>query len=107
MAGPPQIVYALALLSTIAATLFRPAHSARLPSLCRTGYELAKANVVRGPLDSVAMLAGPLVAALLLQFTSVTMVFAFAAVAALWAAVMMLRVHYEAPPSRLLRRASA
>src|ERR671919_1557713 len=38
VAGPPAIVYALAALSTIAATLFRPAHSALLPSLCRTGY---------------------------------------------------------------------
>jgi MFS family permease len=98
LAGPPQIVYALAVLSTIAATLFRPAHSALLPSLCRTGYELASANVVRGLLDSVAMLAGPLVAAVLLQFTSVTMVFVFAGAAALWAAVLMMRVHYEAPP---------
>ena len=98
LAGPPQIVYALAVLSTIAATLFRPAHSALLPSLCRTGYELASANVVRGLLDSVAMLAGPLVAAVLLQFTNLTMVFVFAGAAALWAAVMMLRVHYEAPP---------
>jgi MFS family permease len=98
VAGPPQIVYALAVLSTVAATLFRPAHSALLPSLCRTGYELASANVVRGLLDSVAMLAGPLVAVLLLQFSSVTAVFGFAAVAALWAAVMMVRVHYEAPP---------
>jgi MFS family permease len=98
LAGPPQIVYALAVVSTIAATLFRPAHSALLPSLCRTGYELASANVVRGLLDSVATLAGPLLAAVLIQFTSVTVVFAGAAAASLWAAVMMLRVHYEAPP---------
>jgi MFS family permease len=98
LAGPPQIVYGLAVVSTIAATLFRPAHSALLPSLCRTGYELASANVVRGLLDSVATLAGPLLAAVLIQFTSVTVVFAGAAAASLWAAVMMLRVHYEAPP---------
>jgi MFS family permease len=98
VAGPPQIVYALAVLSTVAATLFRPAHSALLPSLCRTGYELASANVVRGLLDSVATLAGPLLAAVLIQFTSVTVVFAVAAAASFWAAALMLRVHYEAPP---------
>jgi len=34
--GPALIVYGLAALSTIAATLYRPAHSALLPSLCRT-----------------------------------------------------------------------
>ena len=61
--GPVSIVYVLAILSTIAATLYRPAHSALLPSLCRTGHELASANVVRGMLDSVATLAGPLLAA--------------------------------------------
>ena len=86
------------MLSTIAATLFRPAHSALLPSLCRTGYELASANVVRGLLDSVATLVGPLLAAVLLQFTSVTVVFAVAAGASLWAAALLLRLRYDAPP---------
>jgi MFS family permease len=46
--GPVVIVYVLAVLSTIAAILYRPAHSALLPSLCRTAHELASANVVRG-----------------------------------------------------------
>jgi MFS family permease len=96
--GPPQYVYALAVLSTVAATLFRPAHSALLPSLCRTGYELASANVVRGLLDSVATLVGPLLAAMLLAFTGVTVVFALAAGASLWAAGLMLRVRYDTPP---------
>jgi MFS family permease len=98
ISGPPWIVYAMAVVSTIAATLFRPAHSALLPSLCRTGYELASANVVRGLLDSVATLVGPLLAAVLLQFTSVTVVFAVAAGASLWAAALLLRLHYYAPP---------
>ena len=98
VAGPPPIVYALAMVSTVAATLFRPAHSALLPSLCRTGYELTSANVVRGLLDSVATLIGPLLAAVLIQFTSVTVVFAVAAAASFWAAVLMLRVRYEVPP---------
>ncbi len=70
--GPTPIVYGLAVLSTIAATLYRPAHSALLPSLCHTGYELASANVVRGLLDSAATLVGPLVAAVLLQLAGVT-----------------------------------
>ncbi|TCO49024.1 MFS transporter [Kribbella antiqua] len=96
--GPPQIVYVLAALSTIAATLYRPAHSALLPSLCHTGYELASANVVRGLLDAAATLMGPLLAALLLQFTGVTVVFAVAAGASLWAAALLLRLNYDAPP---------
>src|SRR4029450_1487968 len=96
--GPVAIVYILAALSTIAATLFRPAHSALLPSLCRTGHELASANVVRGMLDSIATLVGPLLAALLLEFTDVTGVFAFASAASLAAAALLLRLRYDAPP---------
>ena len=96
--GPTQIVYVLAVLSTIAATLYRPAHSALLPSLCHSGYELASANVVRGLLDAAATLMGPLLAALLLQFTGVTVVFAVAAGASLWAAALLLRLNYDAPP---------
>lgn len=98
LAGPAAVVYALAVLSTIAATLFRPAHSALLPSLCRTGSELAGANVVRGLLDSAATLVGPLLATVLLQLTDVAVVFAVAAGASLWAAALLLRLRYEAPP---------
>jgi MFS family permease len=96
--GPVSIVYVLAALSTIAATLFRPAHSALLPSLCRTGHELASANVVRGMLDSIATLVGPLLAAVQLEFTDVDGVFAFASAASLAAAALLLRLRYDAPP---------
>ncbi len=96
--GPVVIVYVLAALSTIAATLYRPAHSALLPSLCRTGHELASANVVRGMLDSIATLVGPLLAAVLLKYTDVAVVFAFASGASLAAAALVLRLRYDAPP---------
>ena len=79
-------------------TLFRPAHSALLPSLCRTGHELASANVVRGLLDSAATLVGPLLAAVLLELTNAAVVFAVAAGASLWAAALLLRLKYDAPP---------
>ena len=98
LSGPTQIVYALAVLSTIAATLYRPAHSALIPSLCHTGHELASANVVRGLLDSAATLVGPLLAALLLHLAGVTAVFAVAAAASFWAALLLIRLRYEAPP---------
>jgi predicted MFS family arabinose efflux permease len=99
-------------LSTIAATLVRPAHSALLPSLCHTGHELASANVVRGFLDSAATLVGPLLAAVLLEVTDVAVVFGVAAASSLWAAALLLRLSYDAPPRpsaptrpRLLREA--
>ncbi|MEV7429356.1 MFS transporter [Nocardioides sp. NPDC092400] len=98
MSGPTSLVYVLAVVSTIAATLYRPAHSALLPSLCRSGYELTSTNVVRGLLDSVATLLGPLLAALLLGVAGVTSVFAVASAASLWAAFLVARLRYDAPP---------
>jgi predicted MFS family arabinose efflux permease len=96
--GPLLIVYVLAALSTVAGTLYVPAHSALLPSLCRTGQELTSANAVRGMLDSVATLAGPLLAAVLVGFTGVAVVFAVAAAASVLAAALLLRLRYDAPP---------
>ncbi len=64
--GPALGVYALVTVSSAAAVLFRPVHSALLPSLCDTPPELAGANVVRGALDSAATLAGPAISAVLL-----------------------------------------
>jgi MFS family permease len=103
--GPLVIVYLLAALSSVAATLYLPAHSALLPSLCRTGRELASANVVRGLLDSVGTLAGPLLAAVLLEFTGVAVVFAVASGGSLAAAALLLRFRYEAPPRPAAPRA--
>jgi MFS family permease len=98
LGGAPALIYALAVLSTIAATLFRPAHSALLPSLCHTGHELASANVVRGMLDSAATLVGPLLAAVILEVADVDVVFGVAAAASLWSAALLLRLDYDAPP---------
>ena len=47
LSGPTYVVYALAVLSTIATTLYRPAHSALLPSLCHTGLRARQRQ--RGP----------------------------------------------------------
>jgi MFS family permease len=102
--GSVLTVYLLAALSTIAATLYRPAHSALLPSLCRTGHELASANVVRGFLDSVATLVGPLLAAVLLTFAGEALVFAVASGASLAAAALLLGLRYDAPPRPAAQR---
>src|SRR3954453_7163773 len=41
VAGATFAVYAVAVVAAVAAVPFRPVHSALLPSLCRTPYELA------------------------------------------------------------------
>ena len=91
-------VYALAVLSTAAFTVFRPAHSALLPALCATPLELTSANVVRGFVDSLSTLLGPLAAAVVLEFGSPAAVFAFVAALSLVSAALLLRLPYEAPP---------
>ena len=64
--GPAVATYAFAVVATIAMTLYRPAHSALLPALARSPQQLARANAVRGMLDSLSTLGGPLAAAALL-----------------------------------------
>ena len=98
LGGPAYVIYAVAVLSTMASTLYRPAHSALLPSLCHTGFELASANVVRGMLDSVATLVGPLLATVLLGLADVDLVFAVAAAASFVAAALVARLDYDVPP---------
>lgn len=93
--SPSSWVYVLAVLSTVAGTLYRPVHSALLPSLCQTPYELTSANVVRAMVDSLAAVVGPLLAAVLLAGSGVTAVFAAAAAASWWSAVLIVRVRRE------------
>jgi MFS family permease len=104
--GSPVPAYVLVALATLVFTLFRPAHSALLPSLCTTPAQLSATMVVRGLLDSLSALAGPLLAAVLLGVIDVGGVFALGAGITLWSAWLIGRVRYEAPP-RLPRAAPA
>jgi MFS family permease len=96
--GPVVIVYALAVVSTVAFTPYRASHSALMPSLCRTPDELTSVNVVRGALDSVSVIIGPLVAALLVAVADLAVVFAFAGACALLSAGLVARLTYERIP---------
>jgi CRP-like cAMP-binding protein/MFS family permease len=93
--GPAVAVYALAAIATAAFTMFRPAHSALLPALCVTPLELTSANVVRGLLDSLSTLVGPLAAALMLKLGSPTAVFVATAALALGSGALLLGLSYE------------
>ena len=70
-AGAPAVtIYALAVVVTAAMTIFRPVHSALQPLLCTDTTELTSANVVRGVLEAVATLAGPVLAGIVLAVAS-------------------------------------
>ena len=94
-------MYCLAIVATIAQTLYRPAHSALLPALCMSPQQLTGANVVRGMLDSLATLGGPLVAAVLLATSGVASVFAVCAAASLAAGLVVVALPYDVPPRAL------
>lgn len=97
--GRLGLVYGFAALSSIAVTPYRAAHSALLPSLCRTTEELAASNIVRGMVESVSVIAGPLVAASLIEVAATWTVFAAASLSAAASALLLLRLPYERPPS--------
>jgi hypothetical protein len=91
-------VYGLAIVATFAQTLYRPAHSALLPALCTSPQQLTSANVVRGMLDSIAALGGPLVATVLLATGGLASVFAVCAAASLVGGLVVLALPYDLPP---------
>ena len=96
--GPTWIVYALAIVSTIAFTPYRASHSALMPLLCRAPEELTSINVVRGLLDSFSVVVGPFVAAVLVSVSDVASVFVFAGVCGILSAVLVLGLKYERVP---------
>jgi Major Facilitator Superfamily len=95
--APSASVYASIAAATLAQTLYRPAHSALLPALCHTPDELTHANVVRGLLDSIATLAGPLGAAGLIAVGGPQAALGTCALASLASALLLIGLRYEQP----------
>jgi hypothetical protein len=71
LAGDRVLVFLFAGLFGVAATLFRPALQALLPSLARTPQELIASNGATSTVESLGALAGPLLAGLLVAFADV------------------------------------
>ena len=105
--GPAVATYAFAVIATVALALYRPAHSALLPALANSPSDLTAANAVRGMLDSLATLGGPVAAAALLAFTGADAVFAACAVVSLVGGLVVLGLPYDAPPRANTERGPA
>jgi MFS family permease len=109
--APDRLVYLLPAFDGLAATAFRPAQAAVLPSLARTPNELTAANIAASTIESVAFFAGPGLAGLLLAFTDTRSVFAASGALFVWAAVLVARVESGVAPrvhrEGVLREATA
>ena len=93
------LIYLLSVVATVAFTVYRPVHSALLPSLCTTTRELTSSNSVRALLDSAGTLVGPALAGVLLAVGDASAVFMATAALSALAALALLRLDYEAPPA--------
>jgi len=97
-AGPAEIViYALAGLLAIMATVLRPTVAALLPSLATTPAELVAANAASLTTESLGTLAGPLLAGLVVATTNAGVVFAGAAGIYAVAVILVRLVRVEGP----------
>jgi MFS family permease len=96
--GPPAATYGVAVVATVAMALYRPAHSALLPALAKSPQDLTSANAVRGMLDSLSTLGGPVIAAVLLATSGPAAVFVTCSAASLLAALVVVALPYDAPP---------
>jgi len=97
-AAPPIAIYVLAGLVSVAATAFRPAEAALVPSLARTPEELTAANVAASTIESVGIFGGPAIGGLLLAAAGPGVVFLVTGAAMLWSAVLIAGIHPSAEP---------
>ena len=95
--APSLVVYALATLTTVVGTVFRPAEAALIPTLARSPEELTAANLSSSTFDSVGLFAGPALGAALLVVGGPGTVFCVTVATFTWSALLLTRVHTSPP----------
>jgi MFS family permease len=76
----------------VVGTAFQPAKAALLPALAREPDELTAANVVSSAIESVSVMAGPAIGAVLLSVSSLEIVLVVTAAGMLWSAALIARI---------------
>jgi MFS family permease len=99
-AGVPAAVYALAILTSIVSTAFRPAEASLIPRLAETPEELTAANVCSSTFDSIGAFAGPAAGALLYALGGPTLAFVAVSATYLWSASFVARIPRVEQPRR-------
>jgi MFS family permease len=100
----PITVYILAGLVSVAATAFRPAEAALIPSLARSPEELTAANVAASTIESVGIFAGPAIGGLLLAAAGTGVVFLVTGAAMLWSALLIAGIRPSAEAKKATDR---
>jgi len=95
--APPLAVYVSAVLAAVPLAAHRPCHLALVPLLARSPRELSASNVAALSLESAAVLAGPLVAAVLLAVSGPAAVFAACAAISFLSFVAIAGIRAGAP----------
>ncbi len=98
--GLSAAVYALAVLTSIVSTAFRPAEASLIPRLASTPEELTAANVTSSTFDSIGAFAGPAAGALLYTVGGPTLAFAAVSFTYLWSASFVARIPKLEQPAR-------
>ncbi len=99
--APSLVVYALAIVVSVASVAFRPAQAALLPALADEPEELTAANVTASTIESVGIFVGPALGGLLLAVSSTGVVLAVTAAGFLWSGILTFRIgRSQAPPDR-------
>jgi MFS family permease len=102
--APMAVIYTVAAVDAIAATLTRPVLLAAMPELASRPADLAAANSLAMVIEKGGVFVGPAMAALLLQFAGPAAVFALSAAGqALAAGLVVVR----SPPAREQQRVPA
>ena len=87
-----EVVYALAIVTSIANAPYKSAQAAIMPTLARTPSELTATNAVSSTVESLAFFLGPALAGVLLAATGTDVVFAVAAAMFGVASLVILRM---------------
>jgi predicted MFS family arabinose efflux permease len=85
-------VFGLAILMLLVGTTFRQAQATMTTALVDNPNELTSATRVLVTVEGFALIAGPLLAGLLLSVADVAAVYVFRAATLLWSAVMVIRI---------------
>jgi CRP-like cAMP-binding protein len=88
--GPTLLVYIIAGAVMLAASAFRPAQAALLPTLTETPQQLTAMNVVSSTVESVGFFMGPALGGILLAATSAEVVFFASGLSCIWSAGLLV-----------------